>query len=128
MANLQLLVNIGAYSDTNPSNAPAFQNFKWSRAITALTAANPHSEQVQVPVSGSVTLFTGASVKRLVYLEANLAIQLSINGGAPITVQPLIQAGGSFPGMYLSTEGITSIVATNASTTDPVNVFLASVE
>ena len=128
MANLQLLVNIGSYSDTNLSNAPAMQNFKWSRAINALTAANPQSAQTQVAASGSATLFSGSSVKRIVYLESDVAIQLAINGMAPITIKPLIQTGGNFPGMYLSTEGITSLVVTNPSTTAMANIFLASVE
>lgn len=128
MANLQLLVNIGSYSDTNLSNAPAMQNFKWSRAINALTAANPQSAQTQVAASGSATLFSGSTVKLIVYLEADIAIQITINGRAPITINPLIQTGGNFPGMYLSTEGITSLVVTNPSTTAMANIFLASVE
>jgi hypothetical protein len=119
---------IGAYSDTNPSNAPALQNFKWSRAINALTAANPQSEQAQIPISGSATLFSGSTVKRIVYLESDIALHLLINGTLNITINPLIQTGGNFPGMYLSTEGITSIVATNPSTTAVANLFLASVE
>ena len=128
MANLQLLVNIGSYSDTSPSNAPSMQNFKWTRAINALTAANPQSEQAQVAISGSATLFSGSSVKRIVYLETDIAVQLTINGGTPFTVSPLIQTGGNFPGMYLSTEGITSLVVTNPSSTAVANIFMASVE
>jgi hypothetical protein len=128
MSNLQLLVNIGAYSDSNPSNAPAMQNFKWSRAINALSVSNAQSEQVQVAVSTTSTILTSANPKRIIYLETDAPVTISINGGAPIQVKPLIQTGGNFPGMYLSTEGVTSLSITNPSSTIPVNILVLSAE
>lgn len=125
---MQLLVNIGAYSDAILSNVPGMQNFKWTRAINALSVQNPKSDALVVPISSTATVFTGSTAKRVVYLEADGPLDVSVNGGAVQTIIPLIQSGGNFPAMFLSTEAVTSISVTNNSTTTVVNVYCASAE
>lgn len=124
MATLNLLVFLNAYSDKKPSNSPRLSNIKWSRDLTGLTVANPGSQEYTIAAEGDVTL-TG---KKFVYIESASEVELTINGGDPITLKPFVVNTTVFPGVFMLHADISSLVITNPSTEDEVEVIVHSAE
>lgn len=59
MSKLNFLVFLNTYSDARASNAPSLSNFKWTREIEGIPAANPTSEAFVLAPGESKTLFNG---------------------------------------------------------------------
>ncbi|MDD5650766.1 MAG: hypothetical protein PHF86_10200 [Candidatus Nanoarchaeia archaeon] len=60
MNNLNLLVAINAYSDTNPSNNPTLNNTKWSRNLIGIDVNNTESHNITLSAGQGTSLFSGA--------------------------------------------------------------------
>lgn len=93
-----------------------------------LTAENPLSMSATLAPGETKTLFTGSSVKKFIYLEADQLCNLTINGVAGNQVKPFVINNSTQPGVFLRTSDITSLAVTNTSLTDDANLFLAAVE
>lgn len=59
MSKLNLQFFLNTYSDTNASNAPSLQNFKWTRNINGLAASNPESLGFTLAPGETKVLFDG---------------------------------------------------------------------
>lgn len=124
MATLNMLIFLNAYSDKKPSNSPKLSNIKWSRDLTGLFVSNPGSQEYEIAASGAVTI----SGKKFVYVECASPVQLTINGGSPITLNPFIVNSSVFPGVFMLHADITTLVLTNPSTTVAADVIVHSAE
>lgn len=132
MSILNLLINLSSYNSSgsgcNVSNSPSQVNFKWNRSIQGIESDNVLSQSLVVPVSSSVTLFTGSAVHKFLYLETKKQLTLLINGTITVIVKPLVIGASTSPGLFLSTNDITSVVVTNASADDEAEMFFATAE
>lgn len=124
MATLNLLVFLNAYSDKKPSNSPRLSAIKWSRDLTGLTVDNPGSQENTLAASGTISVAN----KKFIYIEAASAVSLTINGGAPITLNPFVVGTTVYPGVFMLNSTISTLVITNLSSTDEADVFVASAE
>lgn len=57
---LNLLVHLNAYQDSNPSNNPSLNLFKWTRDFQGLDIDEPEAKSLTLPAGQSLTLFSGA--------------------------------------------------------------------
>lgn len=83
-----------------------------------------------LPTEGPITTQAVAvyyAAKKLVYLEADQLCSMSLNGVAGNEIKPFVINNGTIPGVFMRTSTIYSMSVTNNST-DPANLFLASVE
>lgn len=60
MSNLNLLISLNAYKDTNPVNAPTKSLVKWLTSYTGITINEPNSSIVDLASGESASLFSGA--------------------------------------------------------------------
>lgn len=67
------------------------------------------------------------AAKKLVYVEADQHISMILNGVSGNEIQPLVQGSKVNPGVFMRSSVVYSMSVTNVST-DPANVFFASVE
>ena len=127
-----LLVNLASYDSNgagcNITNNPSRLNFRWNRAINNIVSANVLSQSLIVPVSSSVTLFTGSDVHKWLFLETNSQLTLLINGTITVIVKPFVNGTNVSPGIFMSTSDITSVVVTNASATVEADMFFTAIE
>lgn len=128
MATFNLLVYLNAYSDTKSSNSPNLSNFRWNRDIEGVTASNPVGQAVTLDPSEVRTIFTGSIVKKFLYLEAKTACAFLINGTIAESVKPFVIGSSTQPGIFAKTSDITSLVITNPSSTDPLEVYYITIE
>lgn len=59
MPTLNFLVFLNAYSDSNPSNAPSLNNFKWDREVNGLAVGNPQGLPFTLAPGETKSLFSG---------------------------------------------------------------------
>lgn len=57
---LNLLIHLNGYQDSNPSNNPSLNLFKWSRDHQGLDIQEPESKSLSLPAGQSLTLFSGS--------------------------------------------------------------------
>jgi hypothetical protein len=126
MANMNLLVLLSTYSDKKASNSPSLSNFKWSRDIPGISADNPSSQNHTMAAAAVLSVFTGAS-KKLLYIESDQEVELTINGGDPITLKPVVINTSKYPGMLLLSADIASLSIENVSA-EEAQLFIASIE
>lgn len=75
MANLNLSVNLASYASSSSNGGcgtvsnPQMVNFKWNRSIQGIPSDNVLSQSLDIPVSSSVTLFTGSDVHKFFILK-----------------------------------------------------------
>lgn len=128
MAYLNYFLQFKVFADKNPSNSPNLVNLDWVRDVQGVAVANQSGQVFTIPASGSITVFTSAT-KKFAYIEADAALQLGINGSAtPLTISPVVIGSSSQPGSFMFNGLLTALILTNPSSTDPVNVFVASAE
>lgn len=60
MSKLNLLVHLNAYQDSNPSNNPSQNNWKWQRDLQGLDISEPESKSLSLQAGQSATLFSGS--------------------------------------------------------------------
>lgn len=129
---LNLLINLTGYSSSasgcNVTNPPNQVNFKWNRSIQGIQSDNVLSQSLVVPVSSSVTIFTGSDIRKFLYLEANSQLTLLINGTITVILKPIVNGTSVLPAVFMLTSDITSVAVTNASSTDEASVFFATAE
>jgi hypothetical protein len=126
MANMNLLVLLNTYSDKKASNNPSLANFKWARDISGISAEDPSSQTHTIAAAGTVSALSGGT-KKLVYIESDQEVELTINGGDPITLKPVIVNTSKYPGILLLTADISTLSIENVSA-DEAQVFVASIE
>jgi hypothetical protein len=101
--------------------------------ITAVTDTYlQFSSTATLPTEGPITteaISVYFMAKKLVYIESDQHVTLTINGDTGDEIVPLVGCGACevSPGMFLRTSTIYSLSITNASTT-VANLFLASIE
>ena len=59
MSKMNVLVYLNAYKDSNPSNNPSMNNFKWQRELQGLSADKPQSLEFTLAPGESRTMFNG---------------------------------------------------------------------
>jgi hypothetical protein len=59
MPNFNFLFFLNTYSDSNPSNNPSQNNFKWTRNINGLAVDNPISQELSLAPGETAQLFNG---------------------------------------------------------------------
>lgn len=59
MSKLNLLVHVNAYEDSNATNNPSRNNFKWNRDHQGIDISEPTSQSVSLAAGQSLTLFSG---------------------------------------------------------------------
>lgn len=134
MANLNLSVNLASYASSSSNGGcgtvsnPQMVNFKWNRSIQGIPSDNVLSQSLDIPVSSSVTLFTGSDVHKFFYFETDSELSLLINGTITVDVKPLLNGTVINPGVFMVSCDITSVVVTNASATNVASVFFATAE
>ena len=132
MQTTNLSINLTTYNSSGSgcsvTNNPQQINVRWNRAISGIPSDNVLTQSLIVPVSSSVTLFSGSDIHKFTYLETDSQLTLLINGSITIVVKPFINGTVKSPGVFMMTSDITSIVLTNASSTDEANVFFSSIE
>jgi len=132
--NLNLSINISSYAASSSNGGcgtvsnPQQVQFKWQRSIQGIPSDNVLSQSLDVPVSSSVTLFTGSDVHKFLYLETNSELSLLINGTITIDVKPLLNGTVINPGVFMVSCDITSVVVTNASAIKVASVFYTTAE
>jgi hypothetical protein len=57
---LNLLIHLNGYSDTNNSNEPTLNNFRWNREYLGLEITDPSSRLVNLDSGESLSLFSGS--------------------------------------------------------------------
>ena len=60
MPNFNFLVFLNSYSDSNSSNNPSLNNFKWDREVDGLSANNPHSSAFSLAPGETRMIFNGS--------------------------------------------------------------------
>ena len=60
MNKLNLLVHLNGYQDTNPTNNPSMNNFRWNRDIQGIDIREPTSKSLILPAGQTLNLFTGS--------------------------------------------------------------------
>ena len=60
MSLLNLLVHLNAYEDSNSTNNPSMNHFKWQKDLQGITISEPTSKQVTLQVGESLSLFAGS--------------------------------------------------------------------
>ena len=132
MSIVNISINLSSYSSNgsgcNVTNNPQQLNFRWNRSISNITSDNVLSQSLIVPVSSSVTLFTGAAVHKFLFLETNSQLTLLINGTITVVVKPFVNGTIVSPGVFMVNSDITSLVVTNASSTAEADVFFTAIE
>ncbi len=114
-------------SDRKPSNNPSLTNFKWVRDIQGVSVENPSSQTLTIAPSGVTTVFTG-SAKKFLYVESDAQVNLTINGIAGLSIKPIVIGTSTQPGSLLLNSAIASLILTNPSSTDPLDIFVATSE
>src|ERR1022692_3292346 len=106
MSTTNISVTLSTYNSSGSgcsvTNNPSQINFKWARFISGIQSDNVLSQSLVVPVSSSVTLFTGSAVHRFIYLETDSELSLLINGTITIDVKPLINGTVISPGVFMT--------------------------
>lgn len=59
MSKMNLLVFLNAYGDSNPSNAPSQNNFKWTKDINGMEVFNPISQSIDLAPGETKEIFSG---------------------------------------------------------------------
>lgn len=127
MAFLNYFLQFKAFSDKKPSNSPNLTNMNWVRDVQGIAVNNQSSQVFTIPASGSITVFSSAT-KKFLYVEADANLRLTINGATALTIAPVVIGSSSQPGSFLMNGALTALILTNPSSTDPVDVFVASAE
>lgn len=60
MSKLNLLVHLNAYQDSNPSNNPSQNNWKWQRDMQGIEISEPESKSLSLPAGESLIVFSGS--------------------------------------------------------------------
>jgi len=58
-SKLNLLVHLNAYEDSNDTNNPSLNNYRWHRDIQAITISESASTSLKLPAGQSLSLFSG---------------------------------------------------------------------
>jgi hypothetical protein len=128
MAYLNYFLQFKAFADKNLSNSPSLSLTNWVRNVQGVAVDNVATQYMEIPASGSITVFTAAS-KTFAYVEADAPLALTINGAStPLTITPVVIGSTTQPGSFLINASLTSLVLTNPSTTDAVGIFVAHAE
>jgi hypothetical protein len=116
MSKLILSVNLQAYDDSRPSNAPSRSPIKWSRDLQSIVVNNPKSEDYTIAPGSTQSLFSGM---RILNQDGTTEYSLAL---APLstTTYQLSWAGGTAPnfrtprsiGIDATTQVTTSVNAT----------------
>ena len=93
MSKLNLLVHINAYEDSNDTNNPTLNNYRWHRDIQAITISESTSKSVKLPAGQSLSLFSG-SVSTSDDITTTWDIALKAGSS---TVYQISHAGGTAP-------------------------------
>jgi hypothetical protein len=127
MAIFNFNLGLNAYSDSKSTNAPSLNNFKWNRDITGIAVDNPDSLSSSVAANTTKSIFSSTN-KRMVYIEVSASADLIVNGASAITISPVVQGTSIYPGVWLTTQNVTSLSIKNNSLTDTVSIYVVSIE
>jgi len=93
MGKLNILAHLNAYKDSNPSNNPSLNSFKWTREIQGVSANKPQSIEFCLAPGESKTLFSG---QRILTSDITTTLDLALKAGTTNTYQ-LKHSGGTAP-------------------------------
>ena len=111
MSKINLLINLQAYNDLNPSNSPNRSLFNWTRQLNSFPVENPTGESISLAPGQSISMFSGMRV-----LTQDSTTEYSI---APVanstTLYTLMWSGGTAPNFRIPR-------VTGADATSGINV------
>jgi hypothetical protein len=117
MSKMNVLVYLNAYKDSNPSNNPSMNNFKWIREIQGLSAEKPESIEFTLAPGESKTMFDG---QRTLSSDSTTTYSLTLKAGS---IYVLKHTAGTSPAFrtlrsigYDATTQITVTVSGNLMT------------
>lgn len=120
MSNFSFSFYLNAYSDSNASNAPSRNNFKWMRNINGLPVSNPTSVAFELAPGESRTLFSGT---RTLSQDGTTEYSISLK---PFTSNTYILSwvGGTAPNFRTPrTVGSDATTEVNVALNGPVATF-----
>ena len=60
MGKLNLFIHLNAYRDSNPTNNPSLNNFRWERAVQGVSTEKAQSQEISLAPAESRVLFDGS--------------------------------------------------------------------
>lgn len=127
MSIFNFFLHLNAYSDKKSNNSPSLNHFRWTRDIGGITVENPQSSAMTIAENSSTVVFDGKSNK-ILYLESNKEISVTINDTDTFVIKPIIVGTSSYPGSLYLTSLINKLEITNASLDEQASIFMACAE
>lgn len=107
---MNVLVYLNAYKDSNPSNNPNLNNFKWQRELQGLSAEKPQSVEFCLAPGESRTMFDG---QRTLLSDNTSEFSISLKNGSTYSIQ---NTAGTSPNFRtprsINTDSTTEITVT----------------
>lgn len=126
MSTLNAQIFLNTFSDSVSSNAPSLNNVRWCRDLINIAVSNAQSQNLGVPQGQSVSLVNQSVPKRLVYIECDQEVTLTI-GSETVVISPIITGTNILPAIYLSTNHTLVMSVMNNGSVD-ANLFIISAE
>jgi len=79
MSKMNVFVYLNAYKDSNPSNNPSMNNFKWIRELQGLSAKEPQSIEFTLAPGESKVMFDG---QRALLSDSTTTYSLTLQAGS----------------------------------------------
>lgn len=93
MSKMNILVYLNAYKDSNPSNNPTLNSFKWGREMQGLTANKAQSIEFSLAPGESRTMFDG---QRALSSNGTTAYDLTLKSGNTFSLKNVAGTSPSF--------------------------------
>jgi hypothetical protein len=84
MSKMNVLVYLNAYKDSNPTNNPSMNAFKWQREIQGISADKPESIEFSLAPGESRVMFDG---QRTLSSDATTTYSLTLKSGSTYTLK-----------------------------------------
>jgi hypothetical protein len=103
----------------------------WNAANSSNQVTLTSGDGTQIPTIAQTVSLNGGTdrvVYSFIYMETDSQVSVLINGTETLVINPIIIGTSIFSGILMLTCDITSLVVTNASATNPADIFFAAVE
>lgn len=123
MGKLNLFIHLNAYRDSNPTNNPSLNNFRWERAVQGVSTEKSQSQEISLAPGESRSLFSGL---RSLSQDGTTVYSLFLKSGTPNTYV-LEHVSGTAPAFRASrTEGADATTAITVTKSGPVMTFAST--
>lgn len=118
MSKINILLALNSYADSNATNSPSLNHFRWARDFQGIAVDNPQSSQFSLAAGESKTLFSGT---RSLQHDNSTQYSLSLKAGATSTYV-LQNVGGTAP-QFRTSRTTGADATTEVTITQNGNVF-----